>query len=57
MATNREKLSNMTNEELAEFFAEYSYCDICPFEYTECSDGEFSCKDVMLKWLEQESVE
>ena len=57
MATNREKLSNMTNEELAEFFAEYSYCDICPFEYTECSDGEFSCKDVMLKWLEQESEE
>lgn len=57
MTTNREKLANMTNEALAEFFAEYSDCAICPFNYAECSGGEVRCKDIMLKWLEQESEE
>lgn len=69
MITNREKLANMTNEELAEFFEQYSNCEECPFKYAECSGGELlsdneiwssnavRCKDIMLEWLEQESEE
>lgn len=53
MTTNREKLNNMKNEELAEFFEEYSDCERCPLEY-ECSGGEVRCKKIMLKWLESE---
>ena len=54
MTTNREKLNNMTNKELAYIFAEYTDCDRCPFKYFKCSGSEFSCKDIMLKWLESE---
>lgn len=54
MTTNREKLNNMTNEELAEFFETYSNCEECPFKYAECSGGEVRCKKIMLKWLESE---
>lgn len=56
MTINREKLANMTNEELAEFFEEYSDCDRCPFKYKECSEGEVRCKKIMLEWLENEDV-
>lgn len=61
--TNREKLANMTNEELAEFFETYSNCEECPFKYAECPGGEVysgpevRCKDIMLEWLNQESEE
>lgn len=54
MTTNRERINKMTNEELAEFFAEYSNCERCPFEDAECSVSEIYCKDIMLKWLESE---
>lgn len=54
MTINREKLNNMTNEELAEFFETYSNCEECPFKYAECSGGEVRCKKIMLEWLESE---
>ena len=57
MTTNRERINNMSNEELAEFFEEYSDCDRCPFKYKECSEGEVRCKYILLQWLEQESEE
>ena len=53
MATNREKLAKMTNEELAAFFEESSACDRCAFKETECGE----CYQGTLQWLEQESEE
>lgn len=56
--TNREKLANMTNEELAEIFAMSSStksCKYCRYKGSNCED--LTCYNGILQWLEQESEE
>lgn len=55
MTTNRDKINAMTNEELAEFLA-YQDCRYCVFQQVECyKSNDFTCKDGILQWLNQES--
>lgn len=58
MATNREKLNQMTNEELAEFLNKTANdnCSICIYSNLPdcfCRD----CQDGILQWLNKESEE
>ena len=56
MTTNREKLVNMTNEELAVIFAMSSstkVCKYCRYKGSNCDD--LLCKNGILQWLNQES--
>ena len=56
MTTNREKLNQMTNEELAEILARSSRsCKYCKYEDFDCTD--FTCYSGILQWLNQESEE
>lgn len=66
MTTNREKLNNMTNEELAQIIDDIESLDadaICNFcAYADISPEkicskprEKTCKDGILQWLNQES--
>mgnify|MGYP004685064537 CR=1 FL=1 len=61
MTTNREKLNNMSNEELAEFlFTEMlikSCCRYCIHNDLDCFSGNSICQKGILQWLEQESEE
>lgn len=57
MTTNRERINNMTNEELAEFFKEYIDCNNCPIGYDKCTISKLSCKEIFMQWLNQESEE
>lgn len=56
MTINREKLAEMINEELAEFFEEISDCKLCAFKSENCIKG-FNCKNVYLQWLNQKYKE
>lgn len=51
--TNADKIRNMTNEELAEFFFEpnQEFCRKCKYLGSDC-DGLY-CKESMLEWLKQ----
>lgn len=55
--TNAEKIRQMNNEDLAEFFDTHGVCGMCIFHnyYTSCFG--FDCADGILHWLEQESEE
>lgn len=56
MTTNREKLVNMTNEELAFIFAMSSStktCKYCRYKDSNCDD--LFCYNGILQWLNQES--
>ena len=61
MGTNRDKLNNMTNEELAEIMDDIdTSCDFCAYADISpekiCSKPrEKTCKDGILQWLNQES--
>lgn len=53
--TNREKLNNMSNEELAQFLGYITECEFCPTADT-CTSGENGrCDDSFCKWLESEA--
>ena len=58
MTTNREKLNNMSNEELAEVFVNAN-CNICIYKSNnfDCFSSNWTCKDGVKQWLEQESEE
>ena len=52
MTTNREKLNQISNEELAEILAMSSRsCKYCKYENSDCND---SCYSGILQWLNQE---
>ena len=54
MTTNREKLNQMSNEELAEILAMSSRsCKYCKYEDSGCYDS--TCYSGILQWLNQES--
>lgn len=56
MTTNREKLNQMSNEELAEFLNK-DVCLYCVFNSPINSCAPYSCIDGVLQWLNQESKE
>ena len=52
--TNADRIRSMTDEELAEFFANKSPCDYyCNYIKKCCS--EISCKQGILEWLQSEA--
>ena len=54
MTTNREKLNQMSNEELAKILSMSSWsCKYCKYESFDCDD--FTCYSGILQWLNQES--
>ena len=56
MTTNREKINQMTNEELAEILSNSNngeVCKYCSYRYEECD--ELSCYAGTLNWLNAES--
>ena len=56
MTTNREKLNQISNEELAKNLAtSSSSCKYCKYEGSDCTD--FTCYSSILKWLNQECEE
>lgn len=58
MTTNREKLANMTNEELAEMLTDAN-CHCCIYKRNDfdCFRSDCTCKNGVKQWLEQESEE
>ena len=60
MTTNRERINNMTNEELAEFLGKYD-CLYCIYKDIECyrykNVGECDCTEGILQWLNKEIEE
>lgn len=57
MTTNRNKLSKMTNEELAEMLGKQN-CQYCVHSESVCYiDNRKNCFDGILQWLEQECEE
>ena len=56
MTTNREKLNQISNEELAKTLATSSIsCKYCKYEGSNCDD--VTCYSGILQWLNQESEE
>ena len=55
MTTNRERINNMTNEELAKLLGSCSFCIFINIDC--CGNNDYDCKDGILKWLESESEE
>lgn len=63
MATNRERLNKMSNEELAKIIDEYDdeSCNYCAYYSEECNvmlcghPDKKSCEDGIIEWLNQES--
>lgn len=56
MTINREKLANMTNEELADILAKCSDIKVCNYcIYNNNCSREIQCYEGILKWLNQES--
>ncbi len=53
MITNKEKLANMPNEELAEFLSKQD-CKFCIFYDIDC---DWECEKGILQWLNKESEE
>lgn len=56
MTTNREKLNNMTNEELADIFSMCPHIKVCDYcIYNKKCSREIQCYEGILKWLNSES--
>lgn len=59
MTTNREKLNQMSNEELATLLGNADCCFYCNYgdmNFIECTKrDDCTCKDGILQWLNQES--
>ena len=53
--TNADRIRNMTDEELAEFFKNHFSCAFCDVRTSTCGDDD--CKEMMLKWLQAEVKE
>lgn len=53
MATNRQKLAKMLNEELARWLEGIINCKLCPCKCDMCK----KCVDNILQWLNRESEE
>lgn len=56
MTTNRERLNQMTNEELANILA-YNECYYCVYGKNSFCGDETDCRKGILQWLNQESEE
>ena len=54
--TNREKLAQITNDELAQIIVD-NMCKMCVFEYASIGCRNYSCKEDILEWLESEVEE
>lgn len=57
MATNREKINKMTNEELANTLAYRECCSFCAYDNTTSCNNESDCQKGILQWLNKESGE
>ena len=55
--TNAARIRAMTDEELAEFFQNTTFCDSCFIFKNECGTERYSCKQRWLDWLKQEAAE
>ena len=53
--TNADRIRGMTDEELAEFFHNTTFCDSCFIFKNECGTEKYSCKQRWLDWLKQEA--
>ena len=53
--TNADRIRNMTDEELAEFFKNHFSCAFCDVRTGTCGDDD--CKEMMLQWLQAEVKE
>lgn len=53
--TIADRLRAMTEEELAEFFKDTTFCDSCFIFQNECGVEKYSCKQRWLDWLRQEA--
>lgn len=53
--TNADRLRAMSDEELAEFFEDTTFCDSCSIFKNECGTEKYSCKQRWLDWLRQEA--
>ena len=52
--TNADKIRQMTDEQLAEFFDKISDCQTCIDNPSKC---HMECIDSRLKWLKQEATD
>lgn len=52
--SNADKIRSMTDEELAEFFQNTTFCDSCFIFKNGCGTEEYSCEQRWLDWLKQE---
>jgi len=57
MATNRDKINEMSNEELAKFMNELNNDNTCQFCAYGGMYGCEDCQDGILKWLNKECEE
>ena len=57
--TNADRIRNMTDEELAEYFYKASVnCNMCcPYSGGRCKSMYITCKDGILEWLGKEAEE
>ena len=53
MITNRERLFQMSDEELGKFLADRTDCDYCELDYPCGGDCE-KCIDAHIEWLQKE---
>lgn len=53
--TNADRIRSMTDEELAEFFQDTTFCDSCFIFKNECGTERYSCIQRWLDWLRQEA--
>ena len=52
--TNGDKLRQMTDEQLAAWFAPHMLCRMCPKEIKGMGCNALKCKQYALAWLKQE---
>ena len=53
--TNADRIRSMTDEEMAEFFRNTTFCDSCFIFKNECGTEKYSCKQRWIDWLKQEA--
>lgn len=54
--TNADRIRAMSDEEVAEFFANMAVCDTCPL-FGKMKPCPFGCKATWERWLKQEAGE
>lgn len=54
--TNADRIRAMSDEELAEFFKDTTFCDSCFIFMNECGTERYSCEQRWLDWLKQEAT-